>query len=289
MVSNHIVSSKNSGKTGQARQIFTFFVEDMMFGLNVENVLMLGQDVKDIQRIPIEERGFCGVTKFQGEVVPVLDFAHRIGIESGIDTKSKLIDLLTEREKDHTEWLNALEVSIKTRVAFTQPTDPKQCKFGKWYSKFETRDETLKELLVAFDEPHKAIHDLAEDLLFLRDNDKEEEALEALTHARTTTLRRLKALFNRARDQIEGGMRQVLLFVTLDGKTPRYALLIDEINDVMNFMPTDFQSSSSGALSLFSKIENVIDGIYTKEGQADCLYFDINKMTDIDELMAEVS
>ena len=163
------------------------------------------------------------------------------------------------------------------------------CAFGKWYNKFETRDETLTELMLAFAEPHQALHELAEELLTMRDNDEQEEALERLSAERSITLRRLRALFARAREQIKGGMRQVLLFVTLDGKTPRYALLIDEINDVMNFAPADFQSSKSGALSLFNKIENVIDGIYTRENEADCLYFDINKMTDIDELMAKVS
>lgn len=284
-----MVGSKNSGKTGQVRQIFTFFVEDMMFGLNVENVLMLGQDVKDIQRIPIEERGFCGVTKFQGEVVPVLDFAHRIGIDSGIDAKTALLGILTENENDHVEWMNVLEDALKNGSAFNKALTADECDFGKWYNKFETRDETLTELLFTFSEPHQALHALAEDLLAMRDNDQQEEALAKLAVERTTTLRRLRALFSRARDQIQSSMRQVLLFVTLDGKTPRYALLIDEINDVMNFMPTDFQSSRRGALSLFSKIEKVIDGIYTKEGQADCLYFDINKLTDMDELMAEVS
>ena len=289
MVSNHVVDNKNSGKAGQARQIFTFFVEDMMFGLDVENVLMLGQEVKDIQRIPIEERGFCGVTKFQGEVVPVLDFAHRIGIDSGIDGKTALLEILTENENDHVDWMNALEDAIKNGSPFTKALTAEDCAFGKWYDKFETRDETLTELLLAFSEPHQALHALAEELLAMRDNDKQEEALAKLSVERSTSLRRLRALFARARDQIQGGMRQVLLFVTLDGKTPRYALLIDEINDVMNFMPADFQSSSGGALSLFKKIENVIDGIYTRENEADCLYFDINKMTDIDELMAKVS
>jgi chemotaxis signal transduction protein len=289
MANNHVASNKNSGKAGQARQIFTFFVEDMMFGLDVENVLMLGQEVKDIQRLPIEERGFCGVTKFQGTVVPVLDFAHRIGIHSGIDCKTALLDILTENENDHVEWMNLLEDAIKNGSPFTKALTADECDFGKWYNKFETRDETLTELLLAFSEPHQALHALAEELLIMRDNDQQDEALAKLSVERTTTLRRLRALFARARDQIQGGMRQVLLFVTLDGKTPRYALLIDEINDVMNFMPADFQSSSSGALSLFSKIENVIDGIYSKEDQPDCLYFDINKMTDIEELMAEVS
>ncbi len=279
----------NSGKFDQNRQIFTFFVEDMMFGLDIENVLMLGQDINEIQRLPVEERGFCGVTKFQGTVVPVLDFAHRIGVPSGIDAKSELLTELTQREQDHVEWINSLEKSIKTGEAFTKATNPNECAFGKWYNKFETRDETLKELLLAFDEPHQTIHGLAETLIALRDNGKEDEALYELSHARASTLRRLRALFARARDQISSGMRQVLLFVTVDGKTPRYALIIDEINDVMNFTSADFQSSSTGAMGLIHKIENVIDGIYTRENTPDCLYFSVDKITDIDELMKKVS
>jgi len=282
-------SGIGSGKFDQERQVFTFFVEDMMFGLDVENVLMLDQDVNNIQRLPVEERGFCGVTKFQGIVVPVLDFAHRLGIPSGMDSKSELLTTLTQSEQDHIEWINALENSIRTGAAFTKATNPNECAFSKWYKQFSTRDETLTELLLAFDEPHKVIHSLAESLLSLRDNGNETQALEELTHARATTLRRLRALFARSRDQISSGMRQVLLFVTTDGKTPRYALMIDEINDVMNYTPADFQSSRSGALGLINKIEHVIDGIYTRENKPDCLYFDINKMTDIDELMKKVS
>jgi chemotaxis signal transduction protein len=93
----------------------------------------------------------------------------------------------------------------------------------------------------------------------------------------------------RARDQIQGGMRQVLLFVTVDGKTPRYALIIDDINDVINYLPSELQSSRAGALGLIQKIEHVIEGIYARDNLPDCLYFDINKMTDIDELMKKVS
>ncbi|NQY26392.1 MAG: CZB domain-containing protein [Piscirickettsiaceae bacterium] len=288
MALNH-VAEQNSGKSGQNRQIFTFFVEDMMFGLDVKNVLMLGQEVNEIQRLPIEERGFCGVVKFQGAVVPVLDYAHRLGIPSGIDVKTKLLNILSEREKDHIEWVSALELSLKNHVAFTKSTDPDECAFGQWYNKFNTRDETLKELMEEFKEPHTRIHALAEELIALRDNGKEAEALERLIHERATTLRRLLVLFSRARDQIQSGMRQVLLFVTLDGKTPRYALLIDEINDVMNYSSSDFQSSRTGALGLFRKIEDVIEGIFTRENTPDCLFFDINKMTDNEEELKKVS
>jgi len=288
MALNH-VAEQNSGKSGQNRQIFTFFVEDMMFGLDVENVLMLGQEVNEIQRLPIEERGFCGVVKFQGAVVPVLDYAHRIGVPSGVDCKSALLEQFIKYEKNHTEWVNSLEESIRNGTMFTKETNPALCEFGKWYSSFKTRDETLQELMEAFKEPHQIIHGLAETLLALRDNDQKEEALALLNNERERSLHRLGTLFSRARDHVEGAMRQVLLFVTLDGKTPRYALLIDEINDVMNYTAADFQSSRSGALGLFRKIEDVVEGIFTRKDTPDCLFFDINKMTDSEEEMKKVS
>lgn len=289
MALNHEDRNNNSGKIDQRRQIFTFFVEDMMFGLNVENVLMLSQQVSDIQRVPVEERGFCGVTKFQGTIVPVLDFAHRMGIPSGMECKSALLTVLTEHENGHVEWLNSLENAMRTGEAFTKATHPDECTFGQWHRSFDTRDETLKELLESFTEPHEKIHALAEDLIRLRDIGKQDEALERLAHERTTTLRRLCALFTRTREQIQGDMRQVLLFITLDGKTPRYALLLDDINDVLNYTSANFQSSRSGGMALISKIEHVIEGIYARPNTPDCLFFDINKLTDIDALMEKVS
>lgn len=276
-----------TGNATQTRQIFTFFIEEMMFGIDVSNVLMLGQEVNQIQRLPVEERGLCGVVKFQGILVPVLDYAHRIGVDSGMDSKQALIEQLNQREHDHIEWLNELELCIKSDKVFNKELDPDQCAFGHWYKTFDSRDQTLTELMQQFEQPHRQLHSCAEQLIKLRDQSKLEQAVELLEQARNTTLKRLQTLFARARDQIQSGMRPVLLYVTEDGKTPRYALLIDEINDVINYSQQDFQASQSGALGLISKIEQVLEGIFTKQGQPDCLYFDIKKLTDIDALMAK--
>ena len=276
-----------TGNATQTRQIFTFFIQDMMFGIDVSNVLMLGQEVNQIQRLPVEERGLCGVVKFQGVLVPVLDYAHRIGVDSGMDSKQALIEQLNQREQDHIEWLNELELCIKSDKVFNKELDPEQCAFGHWYKMFDSRDQTLTELMQQFEQPHHQLHSYAEQLIQLSNQGNVEQAVELLEQARNTALKRLQALFVRARDQIQSGMRPVLLYVTEDGKTPRYALLIDEINDVINYSQQDFQASQSGALGSISKIEQVLEGIFTKQGQPDCLYFDIKKLTDIDALMAK--
>jgi chemotaxis signal transduction protein len=77
-------------------------------------------------------------------------------------------------------------------------------------------------------------------------------------------------------------MRQVLLFVTDDGKTPRYALLIDEINDVISYDASEFQSSSQGALAQIRRIREVLAGIFSRDDLQDCLFFDIDKLAQQD-------
>lgn len=285
MALNH----EKNGRSGEKRQIFTFYVEDMMFGLNVENVLMLSQDVQNIQRLPIEERGFCGVTKFQGIEVPVLDFAHRIGIPSGIDSKTELLLTLAQRESEHIEWFESLESAAKAGLKSAQTVSLEECKLRKWYKNFETRDESLKDLFLSFEKPDEELHILAETVSSLISSDNKTEATILLENARHTLLQRLLTIFSRVRDQINSSMRQVLLFVTDDGQNPRYALKIDEINDVINYRTSDFQSSDKGPLSVIRKIEGVIDGIYMKKDKDDCLYFNTNSITDIDFLMEKVN
>jgi hypothetical protein len=45
----------------------------------------------------------------------------------------------------------------------------------------------------------------------------------------------------------------------------------------------------SGGMALINKIENVIERIYARPNAPDCLFIDINKLTDIDALMKKVS
>lgn len=278
-----MATAKDHGKNLPQRQIFTFFVEDMMFGLDVSNVLMLGQEVSEIQRLPVEERGFCGISKFQGTVVPVIDFAHRVNVQSGADAKQAVLEQLANGEKEHIGWFKALEHALRHNTAFTESLSADECDLGQWFNRFQTRDETLKELVEEFQTPHKSLHQMADSLLAQRDKGDTDGALEKLNTEGARALRQLRNQIARAKEQIQTSLRQVLLYITTDGKTPRYALLIDDINDVISYSDTEFHSSTHGALSGIPQIENVLEGIYTQDEQPDCLFFDVNKLTDVEQ------
>ena len=273
--------TKNS-RLSEQKQVFTFFVQDMMFGLNVDNVLMLDQNVDKVQPVPVEEEGFCGVIKFQGVVVPVLNFAHRLGVPSGLDVKKTLIDTLKQTESEHQQWVISLTESLQRDESFHLDLEARDCASTLWLRQFESRDETLNELIKAFAEPHTALHQVGELAVRQAHGQQPEQIAAHFRQQAKPHLQKMRTLCHRAKEQIESDMRQVLLFVTEDGKTPRYALLIDEINDVISYDASEFQSSSQGALAQIRRIREVLTGIFSRDDLQDCLFFDIDKLAQHD-------
>lgn len=279
MESNTSQGSK-ARKFKDQRQVFTFFVEEMMFGLSVDNVLMLDQNIDKIQRVPVEEQGFCGVIKFQGVVVPVFDFAHRVGVRSGFDAKKQLLEQIKQRELQHLEWVKQLSQSLTHGDAFLLDLAASDCDSALWFRQFDSRDETLNDIIHAFVDPHNQLHQTGEQALNQVRREGSDNVVNDFKHKVNQVLLTLKTLGRRAKEQIESDMRQVLLFITDDGKTPRYALLIDEINDVISYDAAELQSTANGALSQLKKIREILLGIYSRDDQKDCLLFDINKLAD---------
>lgn len=269
----------NSTETPSDRSIsaFTFFVSDSLYAVESNNVLSVKDDLGQIKFVPVKDQAVLGVYKYLDTIVSVYDYASLIGVKSGQKVMKSLIEHLEAREVDHINWLDDLEKSIVEGVPFTKALDPHQCAFGKWYDNFETRDENLREILAQFEEPHKRIHSLAEKLLKERDAGKKDKALDQLRVERHTTLRRLRSLFSRARDQVQGAMRPVILFVTEDGTAPAFGIVVDEINDVIEYSENDVQrdigisSKSEGNTSLFS-------GMYVKENGPDSIICNINSL-----------
>ncbi len=260
---------------------FTFWIFETLYAVNISKVLTISQDLSHIQNLPAKAKGLLGMTEFQGHAIHVIDFALMLNLKSGTQTGSELIQLLTEREKDHYEWLNALENSIIDGTPFLKAKDPNQCAFGAWYNKFKSRDVTLMEIMGDFDEPHKRIHNLADKLLDMRVAGEKDEALKILNMEREITMKRLAKHFAHAREHVADSSRAVLLYITEDGSTPTIALQIDDIHDVIDFKPEQFKPMSSLKSILNEDESKIIENYIKIEDVPDCLLINASNITDI--------
>ena len=62
--------------------------------------------------MPATGQGLLGMTEFQDHAIPVVDFANMLNMKSGTEVSQELTQLLIQKEKDHHDWLDALEKSL---------------------------------------------------------------------------------------------------------------------------------------------------------------------------------
>lgn len=260
---------------------FTFWIDETLYAVDIAKVLTISQELGSIQNVPAQTKGLLGMTEFQDHAIPVIDFASMLNLTSATESGNELIKLFTEREKDHHEWMNALENSITKGDPFLKQKDANQCAFGIWYKNFSSRDETLMEIMADFEEPHKRIHKLAEKLLNMCANGEKEKALQILRKERMTTMHKLTKLFAHAREHVRDSSRAVLLYITENGRTPTVALQIDDIHDVIDFKAEQFKSMQS-LKKILSKDESKLINSYIKMDKlADCLLINASNIEEI--------
>ncbi len=251
-------------------QVFSFWVEEVPYALRIEHVLTISQDVSRLRKVPGDVPGFIGLIDYQGAVVPVIDFAHMLGRRNSGESKEELIGLLHAREKDHLEWIGALEHSLRTGEMFSKERNPHRCAFGCWYDQYAPTDESFASIYADFDAPHKRVHALADELIDLAAREGRDRALAALAVERGTTLQTLQRIFEFAREGLQSSQHAVMLYITSDGRTPRMALRIDDISDILSFeerdrVPLDRIELPAGAIA-----RNMISD-YLRGKAGDCL------------------
>jgi chemotaxis signal transduction protein len=84
----------------QAISAFTFYISDTLFALRSDQVLSVNDDIEEIKILPVQGQGILGVYKYQGHMVPVFDYAKLIGVNSGQQIMTALIDNLEARERE---------------------------------------------------------------------------------------------------------------------------------------------------------------------------------------------
>ena len=263
---------------------FTFWVSDTLYAIDISKVLTISQEMGNIQSLPSEAKGLVGMVEFQDTAVPVLDFANLLGFSSGIENNNELMNLLNEQEREHLDWVEALEDSLLNDTPFLKTKDPNQCSFAKWYDNFKSRDDTLNEVLEELDKPHRAIHELADKLLEIKKNDQTDKALNILREEKNFTLKRLLKRFEQVRSHLKESSRQVLLYITENGTSPTVSLRIDDINDVVDFKPEQFKPMEGINNILNGTAADIVIAYLKQSNQADCLLIDASNLVKISRM-----
>lgn len=212
-------------------------------------VELMSSSAVAVTRVPKSPDFIRGVINHRGSIIPVVNTRRLLGLPCVETQAGELVRLLDTRQREHSEWLDALEHALRTGEPFDKQTDPTKCAFGCWYQetmsdearlRFLSRfDQTLRSTLAEMDSPHRRIHGLSEKLLGMRADGRTDEALTLLERERGTTLGELNRLFAKVRSAAERGIKTMLVITELGDR--RAAFEVDAVHTVKDCADDDIE------------------------------------------------
>ena len=192
-------------------------------------------------RLPDHPDYVRGVVNLRGTVIPIMDLRKRLGMSGRREELNELVELLKAREQDHVNWLNELKASVEENREFKLTSDPHACAFGRWYDNFKTENQLLKTILNKFDNPHKAIHEIANVVEEMVKKEDYEGAKALIKNTWNCELSEMRFLFNEARTILIETSREIV--IVIDYNNMLAGFVADSVEDVLDILPEDIMES----------------------------------------------
>lgn len=213
---------------GQIRYLI-FLAADRYFAvpaLSVREML----PVQKVTALPEAPDWVRGVINVRNETFTLVDFRKRIGMDGSLEERNQLINELDQRELEHMQWIDMLEDSVNENLEFVGETDPHKCKFGIWYDSYEAPSVAVQLELKKFDDPHRAIHATAGEILNLKEAGKVDEAKNLIASRRNGEMARMISLFESLKRNIRDGDNEVIILI--DDENLKFSMIVDRVESV---------------------------------------------------------
>jgi len=235
------MTTATAHKTERSNRILTFLLGHTRYAIDISSILSITDDFGKVESSQNHQPSFLGYLYYRNKPVNTYECSTLLGRDSNRTNLETTIVSLNEGEDAHISWLNELEQSITNDTVFNAQRDPNECEFGHWLrNSLVTADDTTKALLVRFDEPHTEFHKHADSLLEVASESGKEEALKQLSVAKRGRISELIRLFSYTKSQLKSAVHPVVLYITRDGVTPWFALVLDSMDDISSYEDHQF-------------------------------------------------
>jgi chemotaxis signal transduction protein len=213
-----------------------FKVKERLFAVNSENASSIVQIPKLVEPVPGSPAQMRGIINLRGSIIPLIDLRMVFGMTTMEQEYNGFKDMLEARKQDHLNWVNELKRCINTGEEFKLTTDPHKCAFGRWYDSYKTEVQSVKYHLNKIDEPHKRLHQAAEEVLKCEqkcDECKRSECLKTIMDRVSDELvPRIVSLLDEAKEVFRQQYHEMVII--LDNGQQLVGIIVDEVVAVEN-------------------------------------------------------
>jgi chemotaxis signal transduction protein len=225
----------------RSNRMLTFLLGDTRFAIDISSILSITDDFEKLEKSSNHQESFLGYLYYRNKPVNTFEISTLLGRQSNRHLLGQTITDLQKAEADHIQWVQTLENALRNDTNFTLPRKASQCEFDSWLSEQKkVADDVTRNLLERFSGPHHEFHALADKLLKLKESNGLDAALKELRTHKRGLINEAARLFKYAQEQLKSSVHPVVLYITRDGVTPWFALILDSMDDIAEYADDQF-------------------------------------------------
>tara|TARA_B110000211_G_scaffold15165_1_gene15856 strand:+ start:1017 stop:1865 length:849 start_codon:yes stop_codon:yes gene_type:complete len=222
-------------------ELINFKVGCKTISLKILDILLTERFNNDLTTLPNNNKSFIGVKDYMETPTPVFDLGIILNGNSTEQSNKHALEQLRKWQESLEVWFTHLEKSLTKNNAAISTNSAQLHNFEVFYQEFQTDNEDLQAIMEKFDQPFKSLLQTMDKATEASSEGNKKQVSKYIINIKQNSLMQLNRLFEAAKEQITLDYKPIIVFTTKDGSTPHVGLLVDKVEDNVDYKKEDIK------------------------------------------------
>ncbi|MBD0413019.1 chemotaxis protein [Pseudoalteromonas distincta] len=222
-------------------ELINFKVGCKTISLKILDILLTERFDNNLTTLPNNNKSFIGVKDYMDIPTPVFDLGIILNNISTEQSNAHVLKQLRIWQDKLLNWFNTLQSNLLNSSASISNNDAELQGFVLFYKEFNTDNEDLKLTMSRLDEPFQSLLETAKAAIAAHNQSDHKHTSDLLDKIKRNSLIQLERLFESAKEQITLDYKPIIVFTTKDGLNPHVGLLVDKVEDNIDYKKEDIR------------------------------------------------
>ncbi|MBH0034876.1 chemotaxis protein [Pseudoalteromonas sp. NZS71_1] len=222
-------------------ELINFKVGCKTISLKILDILLTERFDNNLTTLPNNNKSFIGVKDYMDIPTPVFDLGIILNNISTEQSNAHVLKQLRTWQEKLLNWFNTLQSNLSNSSASISSNDAELQDFVLFYKEFNTDNEDLKLTMSRLNEPFQSLLETVKEAISAHNQSDYKQVSALLEKIKRSNLIQLERLFESAKEQITLDYKPIIVFTTKDGLNPHVGLLVDKVEDNIDYKKEDIK------------------------------------------------
>ncbi|MBH0081108.1 chemotaxis protein [Pseudoalteromonas sp. NZS11] len=222
-------------------ELINFKVGCKTISLKILDILLTERFDNNLTTLPNNNKSFIGVKDYMDIPTPVFDLGIILNNISTEQSNAHVLKQLRTWQEKLLNWFNTLQSNLLNSSVSISSNDAELQDFVLFYKEFNTDNEDLKLTMSRLNEPFQSLLETVKEAISAHNQSDYKQVSALLEKIKRSNLIQLERLFESAKEQITLDYKPIIVFTTKDGLNPHVGLLVDKVEDNIDYKKEDIK------------------------------------------------